>query len=268
MMKTIYISTSQQYADDLKTLQLINELKKCGYDILRNDCAFCHNITQSFECCLDKADIVIGILKDSNPNLLFELGYAAGRNKQILIITDKLFELPFELNKYSIFKFSNDHHQIFIDRIVNYIDKLKIQQKEIIKPKNFNEFVDNLKKNPNYIDNISPIDFENIIGMYFKDSGYDFKIAGWANDCGYDLEISNYKNFGKTLVEVKKYNSGKKVSMITIQQLLEAINISEANHGIIIATSGFTASAKDFVNSIDNTVELWTLSELIENGSA
>jgi len=204
-------------------------------------------------------------LKDSNPNVLFEMGYATAKNKKILIITDNEFELPFDLRKYNIIKFTSDFRHS-LHQIINFIEKIEIEQiDEISKPRSFKEFVEFMKEYPNYIDRLSPIDFEHIIHMYFKENGFDCRLSSFPNDYGYDLEIYDYKNFGKTLVEIKKYNINNKVSITIIQQLLGAMSISEANHGIIVATSGFTASARDFVESINNKVELWTLNEMIEN---
>jgi HJR/Mrr/RecB family endonuclease len=41
------------------------------------------------------------------------------------------------------------------------------------------------------------------------------------------------------------------------------MNIYEADHSIIITTSDFTSSAKDFATSFSNKIELWNYETII-----
>ena len=83
-------------------------------------------------------------------------------------------------------------------------------------------------------------------------------------DYGFDFVLRNYKNYHKTIVEVKKYSQSSKVSVNTIHQVFGTLNIYEADHALIITTSDFTSSAKDFVSKMNEKVELWNIENLIE----
>jgi nucleoside 2-deoxyribosyltransferase len=72
------------------------------------------------------ADVVIAELSEMNPNVYYELGYAHALNKNVIMLTNKAEDIPFDLKH---------HRHIVYDSITNLkdrlIDELKWHLKQI-----------------------------------------------------------------------------------------------------------------------------------------
>jgi len=68
---------------------------------------------------LKTADVVIADLSDFHPNVLFEIGLAAGLQKEILLIKEisEKRSLPDELSQYMVLTYVKDHIDDFIANI-------------------------------------------------------------------------------------------------------------------------------------------------------
>ena len=49
---------------------------------------------------IESADLIIGEMTERNPNVYYEVGYAKGHNKNVLLITEKPDDTPFDLKAY------------------------------------------------------------------------------------------------------------------------------------------------------------------------
>ena len=49
---------------------------------------------------IERADLVLGEMSDQNPNVYFEVGYAKGQRKNVLLVTRDADGLPFDLRGY------------------------------------------------------------------------------------------------------------------------------------------------------------------------
>jgi len=49
---------------------------------------------------IDSADLVVGEMSDHNPNVYYEIGYAKGRRKKVLLIARTATDIPFDLRGY------------------------------------------------------------------------------------------------------------------------------------------------------------------------
>jgi restriction endonuclease Mrr len=117
------------------------------------------------------------------------------------------------------------------------------------------------------IDRTSPLDFEYFVFEFLKDMGFNPEHhADLTNGVDYDyIFLNDYKNYRKTLIEIKKYNGDNKVSVSAVQYLAGSMTLHNSDHGILIASSSFTPSAKDFVKSLDGLIELWDIEYLIKS---
>lgn len=266
-MKRIYISSSFKHLDDFLSFQLKEELMFSGYEVInssRNELAHSSEIKESVEFLINKCDLFISILKDNNPWQYFELGYAIASSKKVLIVADYDIEIPYSLKNYQFLRTSLDSSNSVYD-IIRYLEKLRFEEYEESQPiKNLGEFYSLLEIDRQAIDKISGPEFEHLIADFFRAEGYDVSTPESPSDYGFDLMLKDYQGFGKTIVEIKKYNRNSKVSVNTIHQVFGTMGICEANHAIIITTSDFTSSAKDFALSFEFKIELWNYETLRE----
>jgi HJR/Mrr/RecB family endonuclease len=266
-MKKIYISSSFKDVDDFTTFTLKRDLVGMGYEVVneeKNEILF-DDSKASPEYGISKADFFIAIVKDKNPFVFYELGYATALGKKVLIISESEYDLPFPLSKYNYIRFdSGVYNSVY--GVINFIEKTKFEENALKGDiANFEDFVSSIQKNSQVIDRVSGLEFEELIFSYFKRIGAMIQKPASASEYGYDFILTDWKGHSKTIVEVKKYNKNSKVSVNSIQQLLGAMNVYESDHAIIITTSEFTASAKEFAGSLTKEIELWDINYLTHN---
>lgn len=271
-MKKIYISSSPTYVDDFFTFKFKRDASEMGYQVLNKDFdnyTYDQNIEKKLtvEYYISQADIFIAVLVDKNPNVFYELGYATALGKKVLLISDIDIELPEQLKKFNYIRFDNNLANSAYYNIFNFLEKTRIEEQKTLD--SFNDlrtFLSSLQENPQIIDRISGPELENLVYDYFRNiKGIGVEKPTQSSDYGFDLMLFGWQNFHKTIVEIKKYNKNSKVSVTTIQQVVGAMNIYEAEHAIIMTTSEFTSSAKDFATTIGKKVELWDLEYLLMN---
>lgn len=266
-MKKIYISSSFKHVDDFLTFTLKRDLNEMGYEVVNkdNNDLFLEESKAAPEYLISQADVIIALIKDKTPLVFYELGYASALGKKVLIISESEFDLPKALKNYNYIRFDSGISNA-IYHVVNFLERTNIDMKSYKKNiSNFNDLIINFRKNSQIIDSVSGRDFEEFLLTYFRKKGIDVVRPSSTSDYGFDFILNDWNGFHKTIVEVKKYNRNSKVSVNTIQQVVGAMNIYEADHAVIITTSEFTASAKEFASSMTKKIELWDMDFLMKN---
>ena len=81
------------------------------------------NILQDIVEGIANADIVIADVTGLNPNVFYELGLCHALNKKVILITQNMSELPFDIRAYRANEYSTDFWKMdeFIEKIAGYI---------------------------------------------------------------------------------------------------------------------------------------------------
>lgn len=261
-MKNVYIATSQKHIDDFLSFNVKRELEEYGYKIINNE-PIDFNKTISPEYFINKCDVFIAIIKYAEPVLFFEIGYASALSKKIIIISNNEDEIPFFLKNYSFIKADTYHNSIGYHLTQILRNTTMELSHDLTYPNNLKEFIHSYRVNPQIIERLTEREFEQIVFNHFRYStNYQPEEPASAKDYGYDMTLNNYKGHHRTLVEIKKYNPNSKVSINVVQQLIGAMSLYNADHGILLTTSTFTLSARDFASSLPYKIELWDLKYL------
>lgn len=208
---------------------------------------------------IKRCDILISFIDYLNTPNFFEIGFAAGLGKQILIICRPGIELPWSLRKFNYINgFIDDSSIVYeIQRVLekdagNYI---KLQDYDI-KAENIKDIY---YSNYNVFEQIEAHQFEGIVLELFKRKGY--KVFDNDNDYGYDFIFEDSEG-KKVIVEIKKYNQNFRVSIGEIHKLLGAVHAYKAQGGLLLSSSGFTKSAINFAQSNNELIRLWDMDEM------
>ncbi len=265
-MKRIYLSYSYGKIEPYFIEVLKNELERFDFKIINdipNIICIDYDFENTIQNSINKCDLIIAIISEYNPNVFFELGYAMGRGKQILIVGSIGIDLPRSLKNIN-YIVGDPYEKNIIFEIINKIEKMTfIQTKNVENIQDLEYLITSYDNDQDYFDKIEQIQFEKVIGDLFRRMHYEIFLNENPNDYGYDFLITNYGNYGKTLVEIKKYNRNIKISVGQIQKFLGAIYFNKAESGIFITTSGFTRSAIDFAERATPKMELWDIDYLI-----
>lgn len=106
MKYTVFVITP--FGDDF--IALFNELReyfKGEYEFVNaGDMDNQQNILKDIVVGISSADIIVADLTGNNPNVFYELGLAHAMNKKVIIITQAIDELPFDIRSYRAFQYS------------------------------------------------------------------------------------------------------------------------------------------------------------------
>jgi len=94
------------FSEDLSDVYefLIKEtFEQAGYEVRRaDDIRSQNNILADIIEGITSSDLIVADLTDSNPNVYYELGVAHALNKNVVLLTQELEELPFDLRSYRV----------------------------------------------------------------------------------------------------------------------------------------------------------------------
>lgn len=89
--------------NEIYNLFLVETLSEAGYEVTRaDDIRSCQNILKDIVRGVADSQLVVADLTDSNPNVYYELGLAHGLAKPVLLLTQEINELPFDLRSYRV----------------------------------------------------------------------------------------------------------------------------------------------------------------------
>ncbi|AKH95405.1 restriction endonuclease [Elizabethkingia anophelis] len=93
---------------------------------------------------------------------------------------------------------------------------------------------------------ISPREFEKVIAELLYNNGFEVELTKQTRDNGFDILALKYVNNLspiKYLVECKRYKPDRKIGVEIIRGFKEVIQTEQANKGLIVTTSYFSADA-------------------------
>lgn len=93
-----------------------------------------------------------------------------------------------------------------------------------------------------------PTEFETLCADLYECLGYAARLTPATNDGGYDILLT--KNGRKTIVECKCYSVGHNIGRPTIQKLVGANSIVNAEKMLFITTSDFSAGAVEYAREV------------------
>ena len=111
------------------------------------------------------------------------------------------------------------------------------------------------------IDNMNGVQFERRLAQLFTDLGYRVRQTKTSGDYGADLLIDRP---GQPLIVVqsKCYAAGRSVGVGAIQEVLGAVGIYGAGHGLVVTNRTYTEPARRLAAA--NKVTLWDRGTLME----
>lgn len=202
------------------------------------------------------AQVLVGWVWDSNPNVLFEIGYAMGLGKKVLLVLGMDTALPPDLMLVDTIRQSISPSDM-ARQILQYLNSLNEPAFELHVPQTAEEIFRSYYEAPELFERVSVRQFEEAIRSLFELQGCRVGEPEQPQDYGYDFfAVADGRQM---LIEVKKFNVNSRISIGHVQQLLGALFAYKADKGVLITTSQFTEGARHFASQVHPTVELWDM---------
>jgi hypothetical protein len=109
----VLMSFDQEFDEVYKSF-IAPALEEAGYCVTRaDDILSQRNILQDIVASIISCELILADLTASNPNVFYELGLAHGLNKKVIVLTQDIEDLPFDLKPYRVLAY--DTHFARID---------------------------------------------------------------------------------------------------------------------------------------------------------
>jgi restriction endonuclease Mrr len=208
---------------------------------------------------------VIALITRPSPHVFYEIGYAEGIGKKIVILSESEAHLPSDLKAMRMVSF-DPYDSSFIYRLLEILEEEPDQMEE-------EKMEHMLRDHPERIfrlfhehrasfERVDNRTFEQIVARLFQSRGFDLDNHSERSPASYDFLLRQFEGSSRIVVEVKKYSASSKVSVGQVQQLLGAVAAERADLGILITPSDFTKTAVDFASRCHPRIELWSLKDL------
>lgn len=220
------------------------------------------NLQKSFTAQIDRCSIFICAFEPSSSFTTLQLGYALGKNKNILLISDYQ-DVPFDLRNIAWINRNFDLQElesrilelVRYDEIIPEIIPISADESSVIA-------IQKLVNVPDLIDKIEPSHLENILMSWFVERGYEVESKDATFDAGVDFIVNGFGG-GNAVVEVKRYKPTSQVPVSVVRQLAGTMMQLQMSHGIVISSVPFSNSAIHFAHSMEPPIYLWTLEDIL-----
>ena len=99
--------------DEIYNLFIAGAVSEAGYDVIRaDDIRSQQNILKDVLAGITDSALVIADLTGSNANVYYELGLAHGLHRRVILLTQHVDELPFDLRSYRVIPYSTHFAEI------------------------------------------------------------------------------------------------------------------------------------------------------------
>jgi len=107
---------------------------------------------------------------------------------------------------------------------------------------------------------ISWQEFETLIGTLYESFGYETEVTSDTADMGIDVWATNADE--RVAIQAKRYQEGNRVGRETLQKLASTLAKGDADRVIVVTTSEFARTAKEYSESFGSEIELINGEEL------
>ena len=264
----IYISHARGTAASELVGQLKVALATAGHKVVNEEpWGFRPN---PVEGALASVDCVIVLLADPRHFVIFDTGFAVGAGKAVLVVTTPGVELPGAFAYLPLITWTADAAATSLE-VLEWVQQVERERAErSIRQAHVPRVLDLYLDSPAAFEQVSPEQFEKALHDLLTSLGYEPSPIDHDHgaDSGFDFELRRYPGYRKALVEVKKYSSSSKVPVGVVQQLLGVLYANRADCGILISSSGFTASSLEFAKRCGARIELWGMEEVLSHTDA
>lgn len=115
--------------NEIYNLFIASTLSEVGYNVFRaDDIVSQRNILEDIISSIYESDLIVADLTGSNPNVYYELGIAHTFGKPVILLSQSVSDLPFDLRSYRVIQY-NTHFSAIADA-KNRLKEFALQAKE------------------------------------------------------------------------------------------------------------------------------------------
>ncbi|HEY4942361.1 MAG TPA: restriction endonuclease [Rhizomicrobium sp.] len=242
---------------------VIEQLKRDGQNVYEpSQEIFGETALSRISAAIRSADIFIGLVTSPSSNIFYELGLAAGANIPILVAAKPGENIPADLGSVPYVRLTGDAYhdtQTIARRIREFGGP---PPPRAVARKSSEAILREAANDPAFLESLAPDVFERLVAELFQERGYTFTMTSPTRDMGVDFVVTAPGSRDRIVVELKKYSRQSRVSVATVSQLAQICTDMGASAGLLVSTSGFTASA--LARAVGTPIVLKKLEEILD----
>ncbi|MGJ0396264.1 MAG: restriction endonuclease [Methylocystis sp.] len=123
-----------------------------------------------------------------------------------------------------------------------------------------------VRSRPEVMHELTPREFEQMIGAFYEERGWNVQLTPASKDGGKDLIIVKSDEAGRRIcyVECKRYAYNHPVGVAIVRQLYGVVERDSATSGIVVTTSSFTKGARKEGGAFAHRMTLHDYEALVE----
>ncbi|MCY1067941.1 restriction endonuclease [Nannocystis sp. RBIL2] len=212
-----------------------------------------------------RGDLIIAILCEDSPNVMFELGFAVGAGRSVLIATSLAEVIPTELGTLPCVRITPESQEDLVEAVHRVLARTrKKPSRERFEFSSSHDELSTVFSDPSYFETLEIRRFETLVTDVFRSKGFSVQAPSERDDLGFDfiLELSGVP--GRVAVQVKKGVRQRLISVDHVRQLMASVRFARAASGILVSSSDFTASAVGLADEASPRITLLPLERLLE----
>jgi restriction endonuclease len=264
-MKAVFVSHSR--ATSQKAEALIEALTRREVTVVRTDNDSFRGEWQSqLLSNIRRCSLFLAFVDEPSPAVMLGLGYALGAGKDVLLVAGPGASVPFDIASMRVLRLDSSD-VTSVDSVAelvlsNLYSTPPLSNKGLRGRENLLEML----RNPEYLEAVSPREFEETVVDFFEQIGMKPIRTPDQMDGGYDVLWYGPHQKGPTMIQIKKYSKSSRLGVANVHQFLGSMFLANAAAGILISTAEFSTSAKRLAERSPLPVRLMSLEELIELG--
>lgn len=262
-MKSVFISHTRSESDKARLLADILRKENIAVFTGADDLTPGAEWHAELLAIIRRCSLFVALVDDPGLNVMLELGYALGAAKPVLLMAGREAHIPFDIASLPVARFDAYEVSAVYDVAEKLLAKLGDGDREPRDLTGGTQALGYLLDHPDYLEEISPREFEQMIFRYFEELGFDAIQTPQTADGGYDILLKDKNTSRSTIVEVKKYARNSKLGVSSVHQLLGSMMLTDAASAILVTTGGFSASALSMAQKSPRSIKLLTLEELM-----
>lgn len=210
------------------------------------------------------SDALIAVFHDGSRNVAFEIGFAMGANRGVLLVTEQAETIPSELGTLPCIRIGQDTQLDLLETLRRVLARAP---REATRPRaafaSALEELGTVTTDPPYFEAMEYSRFERLVADVFRSKGFIVTFPPPSRPAGYDFVVEGPETPGRVAVEVKKVGRQRLISVEHVRQLLTSVQFARAAAGVLISSSEFTASAIAFAETSQPRLTLMPLGQLL-----
>jgi hypothetical protein len=216
-----------------------------GHEVASVEGLYGSDLASAVTSAIRRSDGVIAFPGSLNPNVVYEMGVAAGADIPVIMVMPSDVSVASDLRSIPAV-IATGQPAVDAAELLRRVGQFAPRGRQAVRDLSPENILAAALHEIDAYEALSPREFEEVVAQLLIDRGFDIEQPPRRGDHGYDMAIRCAGPSGTTLVLVqcKKLSAQARVSAHVVRELYEAVQHTGATAGLLVTSSDLTSSAR------------------------